>query len=490
MLKNSIIEISKKKAKAGRTPITMVLHKISKDDSDYNKNGIVWVKEYCEQNIESIKGMQLVTQFLDENHEIPFGAHGDMVVEENRVIFEDSLVVGSFEGGYIAENIEVNGEIIDAVVGNGYIYNQRFPKLVDFLQEQFDSNNPVEGSVEISAATSLGNNKIIYDGGWKEKGRKPQIFDYSGHAIVIGEVPADDSALMLELNIAKKVGENLEINQLNYDDICYLLSRKFYDELRKNPDYIYNDYYIYRFYPQSYTVVMKNWDKPGEYFMFQYKEKDNDVFIGEIVKVSEDWKPVNGESSIEVNSKLIMQKIKKEGGIGMENLIREKDIKITELNTKITELNNKVAELTSSIEEKEIKINELNTTIVEVNKTLESEKQSKTSMEEELNTLREFKSEQDKVAKQNEVNEYFEKEIMKNGFTEEEINSLKTYVESVDLNGLKSAETELCVKKFKELSKVKKELETNSTQEINFFVKTKQEDLDNNDIEAGKQLFK
>ncbi|MDD3383939.1 MAG: hypothetical protein PHX46_03935, partial [Bacilli bacterium] len=241
-MQNSIIEISKKKSKAGRTPITMILHKINKDDTECNKNGITWVREYCENNIDSIKGMQLVAQFLDSDHEIPFGDHGNIkIIEENKVIFEDSLVVGSFMKGEIVENIEINGETIDAVVGKGYIYDQRFPSLVSYLQEQYDNGNSVEGSVEISAAKSLGNEKIIYDGGWKEKFRKPQIFEYSGHALVIGTSPADSSALMLELNsYRKKEGENknmnkniinkgavIEMNKLNYYDICSLITRAF-----------------------------------------------------------------------------------------------------------------------------------------------------------------------------------------------------------------------------------------------------------------------
>ncbi|MCK9326948.1 MAG: hypothetical protein M0P69_15760, partial [Bacteroidales bacterium] len=106
-MNNSIIEISKKKAKAGRTPVKLILHKLPQDANESNKNGIHWVKEYCEDNIDTIAGMQLVAQFLDDKHEVPFGSHGNIVLEENKVIFEDSLVVGSFEKGYVAEGIEV-----------------------------------------------------------------------------------------------------------------------------------------------------------------------------------------------------------------------------------------------------------------------------------------------------------------------------------------------------------------------------------------------
>jgi hypothetical protein len=330
-LNNSIIEINKKKAKAGRTPIKLILHTIHKDDTEYNKNGISWIKEYCEQNIESIKGMQLVTQFLDDKHEIPFGDHGNMKIEENKVIFEDSLVVGSFTKGYIAEGIEVNGKTIDAVVGEGYIYNQRFPKLVDYLQEQYDNGNSVEGSVEICADESKGYSQIIYDGGWKPKGRKPEIFQYSGHALVIGTTSADSDALMLELNSYKKNKETnnmknkvIELNKISYDDIATLITRAINEAMGESS--YYGDYYIYKFYPLDSQVVFRKWNDVGVYYMTTYKVENSTVTIGEIIKVEEDWKPVSNAEPVEINAKRIKEIIK--GGNAMEELIREKDKKI------------------------------------------------------------------------------------------------------------------------------------------------------------------
>ena len=56
----------------------------------------------------------------------------------------------------------------------------------------------VKGSVEIVGRPE-NENRIIYDGGYKEKGRIPQIYDYSGYAI-LGIRPADDTAIVMELN--------------------------------------------------------------------------------------------------------------------------------------------------------------------------------------------------------------------------------------------------------------------------------------------------
>jgi hypothetical protein len=496
-LNNSIIEINKKKAKAGRTPVTLILHEIPKDQSEYNRNGITWVREYCEQNIDSIKGMQLVTQFLDNKHEVPFGDHGNMIVEENKVIFEDSLVVGSFEEGYIAENIEVDGKTIDAVVGRGYIYNQRFPALVDYLQEEYDNGNSIEGSVEICAATSIGNDKIIYDGGWKEKGRKPQIFEYSGHALVIGTTPADDSALLLELNSYKKKegdskkmkkdiinkGVTIEINKLSFDDMACLITRAF-NKAMGVTDY-YNDYYIHRFYPESNEVVFTKWQDVGNYFMTSYKVENNSVTIGDIIQVSEEWVPVSNSQSVEVNINKIKEIITNKGGNEGMN-VEELNAKIVELTAQLTELNTKVTELNSANVEKDNKITELNSLLVEANKTIEEVNGKCSALEVECNGYKEEKEKMEKEKRQAEINTYFETEIPKNNFEETEVNSLKEYVEKCDLEGLKKAEADLIVKKFKE-GKIA-EIEINSKKEGNIFFHTKEEKLD--DIEVGKSLFK
>ena len=517
---NSLIEINKKKTKAGRTPFKMILHSIHKNDNEYNGNGIHWNKEYVEQNIESVIGMPLVTQFLDDKHEVPFGSHGNMVIEENKIIFEDSLVVGSFENAEIIENIEVNGENIDALVGSGYIYDQRFPELTDYLHEQYTEGQTIEGSIEICADKSKGNTKIIYDGGWKTKGRKPKEYNYSGHALVIGEIPADRNSLLLELNIKKKEEEgeilkdnkdnknniksnsnpSIEINELNLDDLSILIEREFNKKINEDKnDYIY--YYIHKFYPTNSTFIMKSWNKVGEYYKSSYTVEKTKVIIGNIVNVEESWEPVDGEKSIEVNNVLINilnnQNKNKEDKKNMDEKV------VLELNQKIEDKINEINSLTKSLEAKELEVNtlsksleekatevntltektleldskviELNTTIVEVNKLLESEKTEKESLIVEVNSFREEKTKLESEAKIAEVNAYFETEITKNGFEEAEINSLKSFVESVDLDGLKKAEAELCAKKFKEMIAKDASVEVNTKNDM--FISIKEKDI-------------
>ncbi|MDJ1631432.1 hypothetical protein QNN00_17950 [Bacillus velezensis] len=48
-----------------------------------------------------------------------------------------------------------------------------------------------------------GSDAIEYEGGWKEQGRIPMKFDFTGDAI-LGIDPADDAAILLELNSNQK----------------------------------------------------------------------------------------------------------------------------------------------------------------------------------------------------------------------------------------------------------------------------------------------
>lgn len=513
---NNLIEISTKKAKAGRTPAKFVLHKIYNDASEYNSNGISWSREYTEQNIESVKGMPLVCQFADDNKEIPFGGHGEMSSKDGKIVFEDSLVVGAFDKAYIDDNLEFNGEKISGLVGECYIYDQRFPNLVDYLEEQYTNELPVESSVEINADKSKGNTKIIYDGGWKEKGRIPKDYQYSGQALCIGIDPADKSALMIELNQAKKISKEgkilkkvkstqaVEINELSYDDIATLVTRAFNSIMRPKDnydEYCYR-YWIYKFYPASNRVIMYNdYEVPYKYCMTTYEITNNSIVLGDISEVEMDWKPVNNEQEVEINTSLIkhiLQKSKKEDKQTMDK-DNNKDVSVVELNAQIVDKVNEINTLNKTISDKDVEINtlkekevELNQLIVEANKTIEAQKQQITELNTEIEPLRQLKVEKETKEKQAEINTYFETVKAENGFTEAELNTLKTeYVDKGDLDGLKSAETELCVKKVKEMKKVEKvETEVNSLNDNNLFFSTKVETVETNTSNDGSELFR
>ncbi|MEH7758096.1 hypothetical protein [Bacillus pumilus] len=198
-MRSAILEINNSKKVNGRTYLKWVVLEIHENNTLFNKNGITWLEKYIKANLESIQGMPLCVEFIDYENSEPFG-HGLTEIKDGTPLFENSAVVGVTTNGYI-DSIEVNGQQKRVLIGEGYIYNQRYPKFVQWLKSKmFDGDFP-ETSVEISAVE--GKTNIEYEGGYKEEGRVPMIFDFTGDAI-LGVDPADDSAVLLELNSKNK----------------------------------------------------------------------------------------------------------------------------------------------------------------------------------------------------------------------------------------------------------------------------------------------
>lgn len=209
-MRGSVIELNQSKKYAGRTFIKWVLLEIHQSPDKWNKNGINWKESYIQSNLEGAKGMPIAAEFLDSwEKDEPYG-HGLSEVKDNEPLFENSVAVGYTEKAYI-DTIELNGEQKRVLIAEGYLYHQRYPKFVKWLKsEMYDNKNP-DTSVEISAKE--GNEYIVYEDGWKEEGRIPKEFDFSGSAI-LGISPADDSAILLELNQKKgekKMKDNNEV---------------------------------------------------------------------------------------------------------------------------------------------------------------------------------------------------------------------------------------------------------------------------------------
>lgn len=198
-----IFELSNDRQIAGRRKIKLILHEIYPSRDIWQTNGISWDETYTAQNLESVSNMSLCVEFLSEERRLPYG-HGLTEIRDNMPYLEDATVVGHCEKGYIAD-VEIDGETKKVLVAEGYIDEMRYPKFVAWLQEKMETDG-VKGSVEIVGRPE-NENRIIYDGGWKEKGRVPQIYDYSGYAI-LGIRPADDTAIVMELN--NKLEENKE----------------------------------------------------------------------------------------------------------------------------------------------------------------------------------------------------------------------------------------------------------------------------------------
>lgn len=197
----NIFEIAAERNINGRRPIKLILHEVYPNSSIWQTNGISWSEQYTQDNLESVVGMSLCVEFLDDNRKFPYG-HGLTEIRDNMPLFEDATMVGVCDKAYI-DDIEIDGETKRALIAEGHLDEMRYPKFVEWLQEQLQKGD-VKGSVEIVGKPE-NDKRIIYDGGWKEKGRIPQIYDYSGYAI-LGIRPADDTAIVLELN-----------NKLNYN---------------------------------------------------------------------------------------------------------------------------------------------------------------------------------------------------------------------------------------------------------------------------------
>ena len=190
-----VYEIESEAQISGRRRIKVVLHEIFSDPSQYQTNGISWNERYTSENMQSVVGMSIVAEFLGDERDEPYG-HGMTGIKDNIPLFENATVVGHFEKVYI-DNALIEGEQKRVLMAEGLLDEMRYPKFVQWIKEQQETS-AVKGSVEI-VGKSQNDGYIIYDGGWKEKGRVPQVYDYSGYAI-LSITPADESAVVMELN--------------------------------------------------------------------------------------------------------------------------------------------------------------------------------------------------------------------------------------------------------------------------------------------------
>lgn len=223
MHRSKILELNESKKYAGRTNIKWIILEIHNTNgswnssSKWNRNGITWKEEHVLNNLDSAIGMPIAAEFLDDfTKDEPFG-HGLSNVGEDGAVFEDSVVVGTTTKAYIS-NVELNGEDKRVLIGEGYLYNQRYPNFIRWLKSKMYDSSPPDTSVEISAKEN--EEYIVYEGNNTGEGRVPSSFDFSGCAI-LSVKPADPSAIMLELNQEKEnIGGNYlmdEVVQLTKD---------------------------------------------------------------------------------------------------------------------------------------------------------------------------------------------------------------------------------------------------------------------------------
>lgn len=198
-----MFELNGRKRKNGRRPFKMILHEVYPDScvvdkvgTQFNDNGICWIAEYCENNIDTIKGMSLTCEFADAEQQDELLGHGDTGYDGDLPVFDNATIVGNFDKGYIAD-VEIDGVVKKVVIGEGTIDQMRCNNFVKYLEEQIANGDAPHGSVEISKCVDR--EGIVYLNGKVEEGRIPTIFDYSGYSL-LGVRPADQTATILELN--------------------------------------------------------------------------------------------------------------------------------------------------------------------------------------------------------------------------------------------------------------------------------------------------
>lgn len=216
-------ELSSRKNKNGRRKFKAILYEIFPDScvdevgqvgTMFNENGITWIKQYCETALPSIQGMSLKCEFLDDERTELCG-HGETEIcsEDGLPVFENAVVVGTFDKGYIEEIEMPNGDKKTVCIGEGTIDGLCYNNFCKKLEEDINNGNAPHGSVEILKTGD--NDGIVYKYGYKDFGRIPSVFEHSGYAL-LGVRPADQTAKILELNSKedKKIMDEAQVKAL------------------------------------------------------------------------------------------------------------------------------------------------------------------------------------------------------------------------------------------------------------------------------------
>ena len=322
-IQERFLEISQATNPNGRRKVKLALHEIYPDRTQWNRNGITYLEQYTRDNADSVKGMPLCAEFLDDDKDIPYG-HGLTGHIKSMPVFENSVQVGVCEDWSI-EDIEIEGETHRCLCATGYINEGRYPKFVKWIEDQVANGETLRGSVEF-VGTKDNDGEIIYDGGWKEEGRIPMIYDYSGYCI-LSVKPSDPSAILIELNQFKNNLEDVEMNE----------------EIRKALSDL-----------QSEVISA-------------FKDTRNVEVNNEINSLESQVAELNSKIA-ELNAQ-IEEKDKE-----IEELNRKCDEANAEVTKKEEEVNSKVEELNSAIAEKDAELNEMKKAnrVAELNQALSS----------------------------------------------------------------------------------------------------------------------
>lgn len=207
-------EMSSKKYKNGRRKFVATLYELQPpecvvDDvgTKYNKNGITFLEEYAQEQLDSIQDMSVRVAFVDDERTM-ISDHGETGIINDMPVFKNATTVGHFTKGWI-DDIEINGEKKRCVLGEGYLDEMCYPDFISSLEEDLNNGVSIDGSIEIYKPKD--SEGIVYKKGWIEKGRIPVNYIHSGWDMVL--LPADTSSTLVELNnVNKEEKKNMEFN--------------------------------------------------------------------------------------------------------------------------------------------------------------------------------------------------------------------------------------------------------------------------------------
>lgn len=214
-------EISSKKYKTGRRKFIATLYELQPpecviDDvgTKYNKNGITFLEEYAEKQLDSIKDMSVRVAFIDDDRTM-ISDHGETGIINDMPVFENATTVGHFTKGWI-DDIEIDGEEKRCVFGEGYLDEMCYPEFVSLLEEDLNNGVSIDGSIEIYKPKD--SEGIVYKKGWLEKGRIPVNYIHSGWDMVM--FAADTSSKLCELNnFNKEEKKNMEFDKKEFEAV-------------------------------------------------------------------------------------------------------------------------------------------------------------------------------------------------------------------------------------------------------------------------------
>lgn len=172
---------------------------VDETGTKYNDNGITWIDEYVENVKDTLIGSSVTVEFADDSKTDILG-HGETGEYKDGVpLLSNATTIGHFDKSYIDEVTDDDGETKKVFVGEGTLDYMRYSDCIDLLSEKLSNNETIYGSVEIVRTEN--NPALVYLYGYKDIGRIPTEFEFSGYALLgCGVQPSDHTASLLELN--------------------------------------------------------------------------------------------------------------------------------------------------------------------------------------------------------------------------------------------------------------------------------------------------